>query len=87
MAVIKSLEKIYLLKSIGFSEYYLGGKVEFLIDSWMIQGLGLGICATTLIQNVISKFEILFGKELNVSRLQVTEGYHPEVDDTPLCTD
>jgi hypothetical protein len=30
MAIIKSLEKIYMLKSVGIPEYYLGGNVEFL---------------------------------------------------------
>ena len=33
MAVIKSLEKTYLLKSVGIPEYYLGGNVEFLGES------------------------------------------------------
>jgi hypothetical protein len=30
MAVIKSLENTYMLKSVGIPEYYLGGNVEFL---------------------------------------------------------
>jgi hypothetical protein len=33
MAVIKSLEKIYLLKNVGIAEYYLGGNVGILGDS------------------------------------------------------
>jgi hypothetical protein len=43
ITVIKSLEKIYMLKSVGiqFSEYYLGGNVEFLGEAWNNQGLGL----------------------------------------------
>jgi hypothetical protein len=52
------------LKSIGFSEYYLGGNVEFLSDSWKIPGLDLAISAKTYIQNVVSKLGNLFGKEL-----------------------
>jgi hypothetical protein len=63
MAVIKSLKKIYLLKNVGIPEYYLGGNVEFFGDSWKNQGLGLAISARTYIQNVIPKFENLFGKE------------------------
>jgi hypothetical protein len=63
MAVIKPLEKIYLLKNVGISEYYLGGKIEFLGDLWKNQGLGLALSARTYIQNVIPKFESLFGKE------------------------
>ena len=87
MAVIKSLEKIYLLKNVGIPEYYLGGNVEFLGDSWKNQGLGLAISARTYIQNVIPKFENLFGKELKPIKTPMSEGYHPEVDDTQLCTD
>ena len=62
MAVIKSLKKIYLLKKVDFTEFYLGGNVEFLGKSWKNQGLGLAICARTYIQNFIPKFESLFGK-------------------------
>ena len=39
MAVIKSLEMIYLLKNVSIPEYYLGGNLEFLGDSWKNQGL------------------------------------------------
>jgi hypothetical protein len=61
MAVIKSLEKTYMLKSVDIPEYYLGGNVEFLARSWKNQGLGLALSAKTYIHIVISKFENLFG--------------------------
>jgi hypothetical protein len=61
--------------------------VEFLGDSWKNQGLGLAISARTYIQNIIPKFENLLGKELNSIKTPMSEGYHPEMDDTPLCTD
>jgi hypothetical protein len=86
MEVIKSLEKIYLLNNVGIPEYYLGGNVEFFGDSWKNQGLGLVISAITYIQNVIPKFESLFGKELKAIKTPMSEGYHPGVDDTPICT-
>jgi hypothetical protein len=57
MAVTKSLEKIHLFKNVGIPDYYLGGNVEFLRDSWKNQGLGLAISARTYIKNVIPKFE------------------------------
>jgi hypothetical protein len=63
MAVIKALEKTYMLKSVGIPEYYLGGNVEFLGEAWKNHGLGLALSAKTYTQNVISKFEGLFGKE------------------------
>jgi hypothetical protein len=37
MAVIKSLEKTYMLKSVGIPEYYLSGNVEFLGEAWKNQ--------------------------------------------------
>jgi hypothetical protein len=47
MAVIKSLEKTYMLKSVGIPEYYLGGNVKFLGEAWKNQGLGLALLANT----------------------------------------
>jgi hypothetical protein len=41
MEVIKSSEKAYMLKSVDIPEYYLGGNVEFLGESWKNQALGL----------------------------------------------
>jgi hypothetical protein len=61
--------------------------VELLVDSWKNQGLGLAISAKTYISNIIPKFDNLFGKELKQIKTHVSEGYHPEIDDTPLCTD
>jgi hypothetical protein len=65
MAVIKSLEKTYMLIGVGIPEYYLGGNVEFLGEDWKNQGLGLAPSAKTYIQNVIPKFEGPFFKEFN----------------------
>jgi hypothetical protein len=76
-----------MLKSVGNPEYYLGGNVEFLGESWKNQGLGLAILAKTYIQNVIPKFEDLFGKEFKVIKIPMSEGYRPEVDDSSLCTE
>jgi hypothetical protein len=87
MEVIKSLEKTYTLKSVDISEYYLGGNVEFLGEAWKNQGLRLLLSAKTYIQNVIPKFEGLFGKEFKPIKTPMSEGYHPEVDDSPLCTE
>jgi hypothetical protein len=87
MAVIKALKKTYMLKSVGIPEYYLGGNVEFLGESWNNQGLGSAISAKTYIQNVIPKFEGLFGKDFKPIKTPMSEGYgyHPEVDDSPYA--
>jgi hypothetical protein len=89
MAVIKALEKTYMLKSVGIPEYYPGANIEFLRESWKNQGLGLWLTlsANTYIQNVIPKFEGLFGKEFKPIKTTMSKGYHPEVDDSPLYTE
>jgi hypothetical protein len=68
MAVIKSLEKTYVLKSVGIPEYYLGGNVEFLGEAWKNQQLGLALSAKTYIENFIPKFEGLLARSLRPSR-------------------
>jgi hypothetical protein len=40
----------------------------------------------TYIQNVIPKFEGLLCKEFKPIKTPMSQGYHPEVDDSPLCT-
>jgi hypothetical protein len=89
MAVIKALEKTHMLKSVGIPEYYLGGNVEFSGggEAWKNQGLGLALSAKTYIQNIIPIFEVLFGKEFKPIKKSMSEGYHPEVDDSYLCTE
>jgi hypothetical protein len=87
MAAIESLEKTYTLKSVGIPEYYLVGNMEFLGEAWKNQGLGLALSAKTYIQNVIPKFEGLFGKKFKPIKTPMREEYHPEVDDSPLCTE
>jgi Reverse transcriptase (RNA-dependent DNA polymerase) len=74
MAVIKSLEKIYLLKNVGIPEYYLGVNVEFLGESWKNQGFGLSLSAKAYIQNVIPKFEHLFVKQYKSIKTPMSEG-------------
>jgi hypothetical protein len=75
-----------MLKSVGIPEYYLGGNVKFLGEAWKNQALGLALSAKTCIQNGIPKFESLFGKEFKPIKTPMSKGYHPEVDDSPLCT-
>jgi hypothetical protein len=87
MAVIKSLEKIYMLNTLGISEYYLGGNVEFLGEAWKNQGLGLALSAKTYIQNFILKLEGLCGKEFKPNKTPMSEGYYPEIHHSPLCTE
>ena len=64
MAVIKILEEDYILKGVGVPEYYLGGNMEYLNEHWVQEGINMGFSAQTYIQNMIPKFEKLFGGEL-----------------------
>jgi hypothetical protein len=86
IALIKSLEKTYMLKSVGIPEYHLGGNVECLGGAWKNQVSGLALSAKIYIQNLIPKFEGLFGKEFEPIKTPISEGYHPKIDDSPLFT-
>jgi hypothetical protein len=74
MAVTKSLEKTYMLKSVGIPEYYFGRNLEFLQEVWKNQGLILTISTMIYIQNVIPKFEGLFGNEFKPIKTPMSEG-------------
>jgi hypothetical protein len=87
MAVIKPLEKTYMLKSVGIPEYYLCRSIEFLGEAWKNQGLRLALSAKTYIQNVIPIFECLFGNDFKPIKTPMSEGYHSQIDDSPLCTE
>jgi hypothetical protein len=65
----------------------IGENVEFLGEAWKNQGLVLVLSVKTYIQIVIPKFEGLFGKEFKAIKRPMSEAYHPEVDDFPLCTE
>jgi hypothetical protein len=68
LAVIKALEKTYMLKSVGIPEYYLCGNVEFLGEARKNQGLRLALSSKNYIQNVIPKFEGLLAKSSSPSK-------------------
>jgi hypothetical protein len=41
----------------------------------------------SFIQNIVSKFKSLFGKDLKPIKTPISEGYHPEINNTPMCTE
>ena len=75
------------MKNIRIPEYHLDGNADFLGESWKNQGLGLALSAGTYIQNAIPKFEHLFGKPFKSIKTAMSEGYHPDNDDSPQCND
>jgi hypothetical protein len=68
-------------------EYCLGKNVEFLGEAWKNQGLGLALSAKNCNQNIDSKFEDFFGKEFKPIKTPMSQGYHPEIDDSALYTE
>jgi hypothetical protein len=50
----------------------------------MKKRVGLAIYARTYIQTFIPRLAGLFGEELMPRMTPTSEGYHPEIDDTPL---
>jgi hypothetical protein len=62
-----------MLKSVGIPEYYLGENVEFLGEAWKNQGSGSDLSAKSYIQNVIPKFEGLFGEEFKPIKTPMSE--------------
>jgi len=86
MVFMEKLRQIYPLKGVGIPEYYLGGNVEQLEDAWKKEGISVGLSAKTYITNVIPKFEELLNQELRKFKTPMEDKYHPELDDSPLCT-
>jgi hypothetical protein len=84
MKVIEEFKKDYPLKGVGEPEYYLGGNVDTLDDTWKEDNVSTGLSARTYIKNAVEKFELMFGAELRQQKSPMAETYHPETDDTPL---
>jgi hypothetical protein len=82
----KVIGKDIHVKECGHSRILLGGNVEFLGEAWKNQRLGLALSEKTYIQNLILKFEGLFGKEFKPIKIPMSEGYHTEIDDSSPYT-
>jgi hypothetical protein len=72
MAVIKSWETTYMLKSVVIPQYYTGRIVKSLGEAWKNQGLGLALSSKTYIQNVLPKFEGHFGKDFKAIKTLIS---------------
>ena len=84
MKVIKILKEDYILKGVGFTEYYLGGDMEHLNEHWTKEGVNIGFSVQTYIKNMIPKFEKLIGRELHTYKTPMADNYHLEIDDSPF---
>ena len=87
LETIKELQKHYVLKGIGVPEYYLGGNIDEIQDrEWNEHGISTALSARTYIESCTKKLENLVGKQFPKQTTPMLEGYHPELDDSPLLT-
>ena len=57
MKVIEKIRLDYMLKGVGEPEYYLGGNVDPLDDTWKDNNVSLTLSARTYVKNVVEHFE------------------------------
>ena len=87
MAIMKELEKVYVLKGVGAPRYYLGGDVLDLDEQWEKEGLTHALSAQTYIQNCIPKLAKMIGiEQFAKKKTPFDDKYHPELDESPLCS-
>ena len=53
MQVIKEIRANYMLKGISEPEYYLGGNINPLDDTWKDDNVSLALSAQTYVKNVV----------------------------------
>ena len=88
MSTINELKKSYNLKGVGEPQYYLGGDVIIHVDEhWDKQGVKMALSAETYIKNSIERLERQLDKPFGTSSLPMAEADHPELDDSPLCSE
>ena len=86
MAIMKELEKVYVLKGVGSPRYYLGGDVLDLDEQWEKEGITHALSAQTYIQNCVPKIAKMVGiEQFAKKKTPFDDKYHPELDDSPLC--
>ncbi len=87
MAIMKELEKMYVLKGVGSPRYYLGGAVVDLDEQWEKEGITHGLSAQIYIQNCIPKLAKMIGiEQFAKKKTPFHDTYHPELNESPLCT-
>ena len=79
--ILDEIRKTYDLKNVGPPDYYLGGNVEFLDESWTKEDSGLSFSARTYIENLIPKYEDLLDTMFKPLKTPMLADYHPELDD------
>jgi hypothetical protein len=73
------------MKGVGNPQYYLGGDVEELDESWHQQGIYTAFSAETYIKNCVPRMERMCAREFKGRSIPMDTEYHPEVDESALC--
>ena len=85
MDLIKILQERYILKGVGEPEYYLGANIVDL-TRWKRPGIKYGLSAETYIGRIVKQFEQAIGREIYERDTPLPDGYHPELDETPILS-
>ena len=86
MAIMKALEKDYIMKGVGKPQYYLGGDVVDMNEEWHQEGIYTAFSAETYIRNCLPKLASMCGiEQFAKSKVPFDPNYHAELDDSPLC--
>ena len=86
MKIMEELQRIYIMKGVGNPQYYLGGDVEELDESWHKQGIYTAFSAETYIRNCVPRMEKMCEREFKIRPIPMDPEYHPELDISPMCT-
>ena len=87
MAIMKELEKNYIMKGVGKPQYYLGGDVVELQEPWSKEGIFTAFSAETYVKNCLPKLSVMCGlPKFKKQNVPFSEEYHPELDTTELLS-
>ena len=84
--IIDEFKKTCMLKGTGEPKCYPGGDVLTPNEHWQKQGTTLGLSAQTYVKNTTEKFERMLKTNFKTEDHLMSEGDHPELDDSKFCT-
>jgi hypothetical protein len=84
LATINEIRRDYILKGICRPEYYLGGDVVELHNTWHKLGVKQALSAKTYARNVVEKYEKLLETTFRIYNAPMDEKYHPGTNESDL---
>jgi Reverse transcriptase (RNA-dependent DNA polymerase) len=87
MAIMKELEKNYIMKGVGKPQYYLGGDVVELQEPWNQEGIYTAFSAETYIKNCLPKLCVMCNlPKFKKQNIPFPDECHPELDTSELLS-